>query len=317
MIPFVWLEQAQDRLSGRIKKTSLTYDPYNDLYIKWENQQITGSFKVRGAINKVFSLQDWERQRGIITASAGNHGQGVALAGKIVNAPVMVFVPENAVPAKLAAIRSLGAELRLVPGGYADAETAGLSYAAAQNATWISPYNDGFVIAGQGTLGFEILQDLPLLPQVTWIIPVGGGGLLAGIGSCIRAPEMHLAEQRLVGVQSSASPFMRDLFYTGSQESTIELPSLADGLAGAVEKDSITIPLVRKTTDEIVLVEEGEIVAAIRYGWERYGERIEGSGAAALAAVLYGKVPQRPAVVVISGGNIQPELHAQIIAGEG
>src|SRR5690606_6892457 len=156
--PFIWLQEAARRIAPHIRVTPLMHDAENDLYLKWENQQVTGSFKARGAINKVLLLQDWEREQGLVTASAGNHGQGLALAGKIVGAPVTIFASEHASPKKVAAMRALEAEVRLVPGGYGEAEQAGVEYARQHNATWVSPYNDGQVIAGQGTLALEALE---------------------------------------------------------------------------------------------------------------------------------------------------------------
>jgi threonine dehydratase len=314
MIPYTWLEQAAERINGHIQKTPLTYDPNNDMYLKWENHQVTGSFKARGALNKVLTLEKWERQRGLVTASAGNHGQGLALAGKLIQAPVVIFASEHAVASKIEAMESLGAQVRLVPGGYGEAEQAGLEYAAAQGMTWISAYNDGQIIAGQGTLGLETLMELPGLPQAVWVVPVGGGGLISGIGAAIKT---HSAggDCSLIGVQSEASPFGYFLYHKGSSEGVIEQPSLADGLAGEIEKDSLTIPLMRRYLDDFVLVSEQAIADAIRYAWNRYQEVLEGAGAAALAAVLSGKVKGRPAVVILSGGNIQPQRHSEITAG--
>lgn len=316
MIPYNWLEEAAERITPHIRKTPLTYDPHNDLYLKWENHQVTGSFKARGALNKVLALEEWERQRGLVAASAGNHGQGVALAGRLVGAPVIIFAAEHAVPSKLDAMRSLGAEVRLVAGGYGEAEQAGIAYARASEATWISPYNDGQVIAGQGTLGLEILKELSDLPRATWVVPVGGGGLIAGIGVAVKTSPTAAAaagRPRLVGVQSEASSFFHAIYHAGSQAGVTELPSLADGLAGPVEDHSLTIPLVSHYVDALVLVSEADIAHAIAYTWQRYTERIEGSAAVALAAVLTGRVGERPAVVVLSGGNIQPEVHAEIV----
>jgi threonine dehydratase len=309
MIPLEWLQEAAERISPHIHQTPLTYDAENDLYIKWENHQLTGSFKARGALNKVLSLQDWERERGLVTASAGNHGQGVALAGQKTGAKVLVFASAHASPLKLAAMRDLGAEVRLVPGGYGEAEAAALQHAQEADATWVSAYNDGQVIAGQGTLGLEVYEEMPQPNGSTWIIPTGGGGLVAGIGASLQEhPSI-----RLVAVQSDASPFMHALYYQGSQEGVSELPSLADGLAGPVEDNSLTIPLVRRYVQDFLLVHEEEIAHAIGYCWRRYGERIEGSAAVALAAVLSGKVNRRPALVVISGGNISQDLFQQLV----
>lgn len=330
MIPYTWLEEAAERIAPHIRATPLSYDPNNDLFLKWENHQVTGSFKARGALNKVLNLQAWEIERGLVAASAGNHGQGVALAAQLVGARATIFASEHAVPAKLDAMRALGAEVRLVEGGYGEAEKAGIAYAGEHQAVWVSPYNDGQVIAGQGTLGLELLQELSNLPESTWVVPVGGGGLIAGMGaaleaffpstginngSAIETGEVSSATRktRLVGVQSTASPFMHALFTCGDQTGVNELDSLADGLSGPVEDQSLTIPLVRNFVDEIVLVEEVEIRRAIVYAWERYRERIEGSAAVALAAVLEQHVRARPAVVVLTGGNIQPEVHQALL----
>jgi threonine dehydratase len=309
MIPEVWLTQATSRLKDQIVHTPLTHDTTNDLYLKWENRQRTGSFKLRGALNKVLTLEDWERQRGLVTASAGNHGQGVALAAREAGAKVTVFASEHAVPAKLEAMRALGAEIRLVPGGYAEAEKTALSYAAQTQSTWVSPYNDGQVIAGQGTLGLEIIAQMPVHENYTCLVPVGGGGLIAGIGAAIACTGRRIT---LVGVQSEASPFMHTLYCHGAQEDVVEYESLADGLAGMVEPGSITIPMVQKFVDSWVLVTEEEISQAIAYSWYHYSEKIEGSAASALAAALTGKIAERPIVIVITGGNIQPEMHSQI-----
>ncbi len=325
MIPLSWLEEAAQRIIPHIRRTPLIYDAENKLYLKWENHQITGSFKLRGALNKVLALQDWERQQGLVAASAGNHGQGLALAGNLFDVPVTIFASENASPVKLAAIQALGAKVRLVPGGYGEAESAGLVFAKQSGSTWVSPYNDGQVIAGQATLGLEILQDPDIVvPPATWVVPVGGGGLISGIGIAVKEgqftnwqtsnDQLPYPPTKLVGVQSNASPFFHAIYHTGSQASARELASLADGLAGPVEEGAITIPMVNHYVDDFLLVSEDEIKSAIAYAFDRYHEVIEGAAAAALAAVLTQKVVARPAVVVISGGNIQPALHRSICA---
>ena len=316
MIPLSWLREAETRIAPTIRITPLTYDPENKIYLKWENHQVTGSFKVRGALNKILALQPWEREQGIVAASAGNHGQGLALAARMTGAKAIVFASEHAVPAKIQAMQELGAEVRLVPGGYGEAEKAAIEFAASSGATWVSPYNDGQIIGGQGSLALEILAQLPEARGFNWLVPAGGGGLLAGIGAALKADgdqEGKPSSAKLVGVQSEASPFMHQLYHAGSQEGVLELPSLADGLSGPVEANSLTIPLIRKYADDLVLVTEPEIRSAIRYAWQRYGERIEGSAAVSLAAVISGKVSTPPAVVIISGGNIQAELHQQIL----
>jgi threonine dehydratase len=321
MIPEAWFIDAQQRIGKYIRTTPLIYDPEYDIYLKCENQQVTGSFKSRGALNKVLSLQNWEKERGLVTASAGNHGLGVAYAGQIVGAQVKVFVSDQAVPTKIKAIRKLGAEVHEVPGGYGEAEKTAKNYAIQNDATWISPYNDGQVIAGQGTISLEILQQNPELINAVWVIPVGGGGLISGIGASLK--DMHLSQPnkvtdnpklpKIVGVQSLASPFMHTFFCTGSQAGAVESSSIADGLAGPVENESITFPIVKKVVDDFILVSEDEIIQAIKYAWKKYTERIEGSSGAALASVISSKLDDRPAVIILSGGNIQPDLHKQIV----
>lgn len=309
MIPYEWLEQAKERIDPYIHRTPLTYDEARKLYFKWENHQVTGSFKARGALNKVLLLEDWERESGIVAASAGNHGQGVAFAAGKTGADVEVFVSENAVSAKVEAMQALGAKVHTVPGGYHEAEVAGKRYAEKHNKTWISPYNDGQIIAGQGTIGLELMKELTEEPRA-WLVPVSGGGLLAGIGASI---QKQAQPGRLIGVQAKEAPFMHSLYYSGTQDQIPDQPSLADSLTGAVERDSVTIPLIKQWVEKIVLVSEEEIAHAVAFAWAEYKEKVEGAGAVGLAAILFGKVTDRPAVVVVSGGNVQSEVHSEII----
>lgn len=325
MIPSEWIDQADERIAPHIVRTPLTHDAARNLYVKWENRQKTGSFKARGALNKILALEDWEREAGIVTASAGNHGQGVALACQLTGARVTCFVSEHAVPVKVNAIRALGAEIVAVAGGYPEAESAGRKFALENHKTWVSPYNDGQVIAGQGTIGLELINS-PFLkglqpPQQSGVgegpgvrsvlVPVSGGGLVAGIGAALARLEPR---PRLIGVQPETAPFMHGLFYHGSQDGIPDLPSLADGLTGAVEADSVTIPMVKQLVDEIVLVSEEEIARAVAFAFVEYGGVIEPSGAVTIAAALRGFGGEKPRVAIVSGGNIRPEVHARIVA---
>lgn len=312
MIPHTWFEEASQRIAEHILRTPLQYDRENDMLLKWENLQQTGSFKIRGAINKILTLQPWEREIGIVTASAGNHGQALALAGRLVNAAITVFVSENASRVKIEAIRRHGAELRFVPGGYGEAEQAGLEFSRQHGKTWVSAYNDGQVIAGQGTVALEVLSDLASNQHLTWIVPCGGGGLLSGIASVVKT-DRRAQDHRIVGVQSIASPYMFELYNHRSQDDILELPSLADGLAGPVEQNALTIPIIRSYVDDMVLVSEEDIVSAMAYAWRRYKQRIEPSAAVSLAAVLTGKVTERPVLAVVTGGNIQVDQHEKLI----
>ena len=309
MLPAEWIDQARQRIAPYIERTPLFYDADNDFFLKWESVQVTGSFKVRGALNKVLGLQDWEREGGLVAASAGNHGLGAALAGKITGVKTDVFVPEDAVPLKLQKLAEMGAVVHKIPGGYPAAERAAKLHAAATGSAWISPYNDAQIIAGQATIALEVLEDLPELDRAAWVVPVGGGGLIAGIGCALQAAG---GKHRLFGVQAENSPFVHSLFYHGHQLGILEKPTLADGLAGEIEDSSLTIPLIKRYVQDFILVSEQEIQDAMRYAWERYGEPIEPSAAAALAAALSGKLSLRPAVLIMTGGNVQPELHAKI-----
>lgn len=312
MFPHEWIAAAAERIAPYIVHTPVTYDPRRDLYFKWENRQKTGSFKARGALNKVLTLQNWEREAGLVAASAGNHGQGVALAAGMVGARATVFAPQSTSPVKVEKMRALGADLRLLPGSYEQVESAALRYAQENNHTWVSPYNDAQVIAGQGTIGLELSEQISLTSEMTVLIPVGGGGLLTGIATALKGDSSH-PKLRILGVQPEASAFMHALVSRGTVEGVQDLPTVADGLAGGVEEGAFTIGLVRQLADEIILVSEEHIAQAIAFAWRNYKEQIEGSGAVGLAALLSGQV-QSPAIVVVSGGNIQPDLHATIVS---
>lgn len=309
MIPFEWFLQARDRIAPHIRITPVQTDPKEEYFFKMENQQTTGSFKVRGAVNKVLSLQEWERSNGLVAASAGNHGQGVAVAARLTDSHATIFVPENAAAIKIQAMRDLGAEIIEVPGGYEKAESSGHEYASRQNAAWISPYNDGQVIAGQGTIALELMDQIPIDRIKACIVPVSGGGLIAGIGLVLKHSYPHV---RIIGVQAAGSPFMHGLFYKNHQNGINEILGLADGLEGRVEDRSITIPIVKTIVDEIILVSENEISKAIAFAWYKMNQRIEGSAAVSLAGILSGKINDVPSVLVISGGNINSAAHEQV-----
>lgn len=315
MIPQSWFIDAKSTIAPYINITPLIFDKKQDIYLKWENHQITGSFKVRGAFNKVLHLERWEQEAGLLAASAGNHGQGVALAGKMIGVPVTVYVPDNTPQVKIQAIKSLGAKLILIQGSYKDAETAALEATCTSSATWVSPYNDVHIISGQGTIALEILEQLKSFDEIktkeaTWVVPTSGGGLLSGIAVVIKQLNPN---SKVIGVQSDTSPFMHALFYRNSQNHVIERPTIADGLAGPVESGSITIPIIRQYVDEIILVSEDEIAQGVSYAWNHYGERIEGAAAVVFSAFLTKKIEHRPLVLIISGGNIEGNLFSKII----
>ena len=245
-----------------------------------------------------------------MTCSAGNHGQGVALAGQIAGARVEVYVPQDAAAIKIDKMQALGAAVVRVPGLYGDAEAAAIRAARDQDKQYVSPYNDRLVMAGAGTTSLEFLEQAPGLTAL--FLPVGGGGLISGAGSAARATRPGIS---ILGLQSENSAFMHAEFYRGDSSGVADLPTLTDGLAGSIEPGSATIPITREIAEAILLVTELEIERAIAYAYHRHGQVIEGSGAVGLAAVLAGKAPRstEPGLLV-TGGNINPDVHASICA---
>jgi threonine dehydratase len=280
------------------------------VHLKLECWQRTGSFKLRGAFNAVARLDAAVRRRGLVTASAGNHGQAVALAARLHGVHAIVFVPEHAPATKQARIRQVGAELRAVPGSYDDAAAAARSLATDGVAHLVHPFNDPAVVAGQGTVGLEILEELPDLRQV--VVPVGGGGLVAGIGTVMKAAAGDGV--RVVGVQSHATHAMHAAFEAGRVVATEVVPTLCDGLAGEVEEESFQ--RARRAVDALHMVAESDVAAAIRDLYAHEGVVAEGSGVVGVAAVLSGRLaPDGPVAIVISGGNIDRADLAPILAG--
>jgi threonine dehydratase len=281
------------------------------VHLKLECWQRTGSFKLRGAFNAVAALDPAARRRGLVTASAGNHGQAVALAARLHGVAATVFVPRNAPATKQARIRQLGAELRAVDGSYDDAAAAARALAADGVACMVHPFNDAAVAAGQGTVGLEILEDLPTVRQV--VVPVGGGGLIVGIGTAMTGAAGDGV--RVVGVQSEATRAMHAAFEAGRVVATDVVPTLCDGLAGEVEEESFQA--ARRVADALHLVTEVEVAAAIRELYVHEGVVAEGSGAVGIAAALAGKLASDgPVAIVVSGGNIDRAKLAPILAGD-
>lgn len=307
--------QARRRILGVVHRTPLERSPGLsdlagfDVYLKVESWQRTRSFKIRGAYNAIASLDSGRRARGLVTASAGNHGQAVALAAQAVSAHATIFVPVNAPETKKRRIRALGATLDTTCADYDEAERAAAEFADRTGATFVHAYSDRAVVAGQGTIGLEILEDLPQVANV--LVPVGGGGLIAGIGLAIKAASPTM---RVIGVQSSETRAMFDAFAAGKPVATPVTPTLADGLAGQIDETSYA--RARAVADEMVLVPESVIPNGIR---ALYGDGVisEGSGAVGVAALLEHAVALAgTTVIVISGGNIDAARLAAILASE-
>lgn len=303
------IEAAGRALEGRIRATPLVEDGETGVWLKCEHEQITGSFKLRGAYHRILQLTEAERQRGVVTASAGNHGQGVAYAARALGIEARIVVPAAAVARKVDAIRALGAEVISAAGGYAVAEAEGHRLAESRGAVWVSPYNDPAVIAGQGTLGLEIEREwAPALREggAQVFVPVGGGGLAAGIGVALDAWRPQV---RVIGVLPAHSAYLHAYFHHGSMDAVLEEPTLADGLAGAIETDSITLELARSFVDGMILVSEDEIRGALVWACRR-GMVIEPSAAVALAGALREDAAHR--LALLSGGNVDPGLWEDI-----
>lgn len=304
------VQAAATRVAPHIRETPATWYGPLGLAFKWENQQLTGAYKPRGALNKILALPQAGVARGLVAASAGNHGQGVALAARLVGSTARVYVPEAAPAVKVDKMLALGAEVSRVPGYFDRAEARARADARDTGATFVSPYNDADVIAGAGTVGLAWLAQQPALTR--WLVPLGGGGLLCGLGIVARALRPDL---QVIGVQSEQSAYLYQQYTCGHMRDVVEGPTLTDGLAGDVE-DGLTTALIREVCDGVLLVREDEVAAAVAYAWHHLGQVIEGSAAVGLAAVLAGKIDtgEQPTGALITGGNIDPALHRQLTA---
>lgn len=316
MFPLHTFQEAHARIRAHITQTPCTLDAHTHLYFKWENHQPTHSFKVRGAINKILSMETIPPV--LITGSAGNHGQAVAraahIARQITQTQAWVFVPEHTPNVKVNRMLELGAKVERVPGLFGDAEAKAIQTAREMGVPFISAYNDPDVIAGAGTIALEMLTEVPALARL--LVPAGGGGLISGVGLAAKAVNPAV---EVIGVLAEASPYLYHQFYYGHTRDVVESPTLTDGLAGAIEPGSITLDLITQACDVVVQVTEEEVAAAIAYMYRELGETVEGSGAVGLAAVLAGKIrtDDRVTGAVVSGGNIDPEKLAQVLPRAG
>ena len=295
------------------RKTDLIAAPNlgsrGELYLKTENLQNTGSFKLRGAYYKISQLTEEERSRGIIACSAGNHAQGVALAASKNGIRSIVCMPDGAPISKVEATKRLGAEVRLVKGAYDDAYDYACKLREETGATFIHPFDDELVIAGQGTIGLEILDQLPEVEAV--LVPIGGGGLISGVAFAIK----HLKPDcRVVGVQAAGAPSMYLSLHAGEPTELSGVATIADGIAVKRPGD-LTFALCREYVDEVVTVAEDEIASAILALMEEQKTVAEGAGAASVAACMFGKVETagRKTVCLVSGGNVDVTTLSRII----
>jgi threonine dehydratase len=309
------IRAAQARLSGRVLSTPcrlsarLSERLGNPVYLKLESLHPTGSFKERGACNRILLLSEAERARGVIAASAGNHAQAVARHAAALGIRATVVMPETTPLVKVTSARRLGAEVLLAGQSYDDASERALELVREQGLTLIHPFDEPEVIAGQGTIGLELVEQLPELAAV--VVPVGGGGLVAGVGVAVKALAPHV---RVYGVESRTFPGMKQAVEQSSPPSILGGKSIADGIA-VRRVGQLTRRLVAANVDAIALVEEEEIAEAILFLLEADKTVAEGAGAVGVAALMHARLPAvtGPIAVVVSGGNIDVNLISRVI----
>lgn len=315
MVTFKDVQEAYQLLQPIIKKTPLeksktfSHVAKANVFLKQENLQTTGSFKIRGAYNKIYHLTDKEKKQGVVCASAGNHAQGVAYASTLMGVNSTIYMPIYTSPAKVIATKSYGGTVVLEGATYDDAALAAKNYAEEKKLTFVHAFNDKYVIAGQGTIGIEIFEELPTVDTV--IIPIGGGGLIGGIALTLKTLKPGI---KIIGVEAEGAQSMK---LSLEQHKIIPLKSImtiADGIAVKTPKD-LTFTLAEQYVDEIVTVDDEEIANALYLLLQRTKLVVEPAGAVGLAALLSKKIssPKKNIVVVLSGGNVNLSLLTQII----
>jgi threonine dehydratase len=315
MITFVDIEEARERIKEQIYLSPFPYSETvsrmtgNRIFFKLENLQITGSFKERGALNRLLTLAPEQTQRGVITASAGNHGMAVAFQCQRLNTAATIVMPLTAPLIKTARVRQYGAQSILYGNDYDSALAEALRLSQESRLTFISPFDDPFIVAGQGTIGLELYEQNPDLEAV--IVPVGGGGLIAGIALALKTLRPKI---RVIGVQAEAVPSMQAALKNGKPVQVPPAMTMADGIAVRAV-GATPLELVRRYVDEIVTVSEGEIANAVLLLLEIEKTVAEGAAATALAAVMNKKVSlsKKSVGLIVSGGNIDMNLISRII----
>jgi threonine dehydratase len=308
--------QASTRIAGLVRATPLDYScrfsmgTGADVYMKLENIQYTGSFKLRGAANRLMTLASEQKRAGCVAASSGNHGAAIAYAMQKLGIEGVIFVPEQTSAAKVEAIRSYGGDVRFFGSDGLDTELHARAYAEERGMLYLSPYNDPEVIAGQGTCGIEIQASLPQID--TLYVAVGGGGLVSGVASVLKSANPAV---RIIGCQPEASAVMAHSIEAGRIVDEESGPTLSDGTAGGIEQDAVTFGLCRALVDEFVLVSEAEIAAAMRTFIDYEHQLIEGAAGVALAAMLKQKdaLAGRSVVVLICGGNVSRDTLRRVL----
>ena len=313
------IQAARQRIDGRIRPTPLVASPSlsvltgSPIHLKLEQQQVTGSFKLRGATNAVLGLSAAEQSRGIVGVSTGNHGRGLAHAAKDAGIRCIIcmssLVPQN----KVKGIEALGAEVRIVGNSQDDAQVEVDRLVTEEGMVMLPPFDHRDIIAGQGTLGLEIVESLPDVDTI--LVPLSGGGLISGVALAAKSVKPAI---RIVGISMERGAAMYECIKAGKPVAVSEQATLADSLGGGIGLDNrYTFAMVRDLVDDIVLVSEAEIAQAIRHAYWEEKQVIEGSGSVGIAALLAGKVSDPgTTAVVVSGCNIDMPLHHRIISGE-
>jgi threonine dehydratase len=321
MVTLKSIQNAQKTIAPYAKTTPLIRSNFlselcsANVYLKLENLQVTHSFKVRGVINKLLSLTSEEKARGVVTASAGNHGQAVAFGAKELGFRAKIVVPTNTPKVKVDGILQFGAELVQYGGTYPEAERKAKELALLEGRLYISPYNDELIVAGHGTIGMEILEELPNVDMV--VVPVGGGGLISGLSIAVKSLKPTV---KVFGVQSAAVPIMFESLKSGEivKPHRHEAKTIAEGLSGGVERGSITFGIVQEYVDEFFLVREESIRHAVYLLWENEKQVVEGSGAAPVALLFENKdlFVGKTVALVLTGGNIDDSLLQSVLSWE-
>jgi threonine dehydratase len=306
------LQQAQESVRGFVRRTpTMRVQELEEaggprVFLKLENLQVTGSFKVRGAANRMMALTEEERGRGVVTCSSGNHGKAVAYVAEAMDLPAVICVPSWVDPVKLEAMRASGARIVLAGATYDESEAKALALTEEEHRIFVQPFDDPWIAAGQGTLGLELLEDLPNLGTV--LIPLSGGGLAGGMAYALKEANPRI---RVVGVSASRARVMYESLKVGKPVTMPEEETLAEALAGGIGMTNrFSLALIRELVDEHVLVEEDEIARAMLYAWDSANILVEGGGAVALAALLGrrcdlgGEEGTESVAVVLSGGNV-------------
>ncbi|MER8847199.1 MULTISPECIES: hydroxyectoine utilization dehydratase EutB [Mesorhizobium] len=313
------IRAARERIAGKIERTSIVLSASLSeglgvpVQLKLEHRQTTGSFKLRGASNAVASLDAEEKARGVVAASTGNHGRALAHAAKLEGMRAVIcmsrLVPKN----KLDEIRRLGAEIRIVGNSQDDAQQEVERLVTEEGLVMLPPFDHPAIIAGQGTLGLEVMEQV--LDAALVLVQLSGGGLASGVAAAVKGIRPGT---RVVGVSMARGAAMKASLDAGRPVLVEELPTLADSLGGGIGLDNrLTFAMCRNLLDDVVLLSEDEIAAGIRHAYEQEREIVEGAGAVGIAALLAGKVKaEGPVVVVLSGRNIDMQLHRKIVCGE-